>query len=108
MDYWFCVSVCLCVSVFSRERHNVEMLRASLSESLVYGRDRLKGACLIYCNCETVHDNGYIQYNPIATSSTIGHFRGVKSMAEPDMTHEHGVLCLCTRETTWRSTLVSC
>ena len=32
MDYWFCVSVYLCVSVFSRERHNVQMLRASLSE----------------------------------------------------------------------------
>ena len=27
-----CLSVCLCVSVFSRERHNVQMLRASLSE----------------------------------------------------------------------------
>ena len=26
------LSVCLCVSVFSRERHNVQMLRASLSE----------------------------------------------------------------------------
>ena len=35
MDYWLCVSVCLCVSVISRERHNVQMLRASLSESLV-------------------------------------------------------------------------
>ena len=33
MDYWLCVSVCLCVSVFSRERHNVQMLRASLSET---------------------------------------------------------------------------
>ena len=32
MDYWLCVSVCLCVSVLSRERHNVQMLRASLSE----------------------------------------------------------------------------
>ena len=32
MDYWFCVSVCLCVSVFSRERHNAQMLRASLSD----------------------------------------------------------------------------
>ena len=32
MDYWLCVSVCLCVSTFSRERHNVLMLRASLSE----------------------------------------------------------------------------
>ena len=25
-------TVCLCVSVFSRERHNVQMLRASLSK----------------------------------------------------------------------------
>ena len=33
MDYWFCVSACLCVSVFSRQRHNVQMLRASLSET---------------------------------------------------------------------------
>ena len=33
MDYWLCVSVGLCVSVFSRERHNVRMLRASLSET---------------------------------------------------------------------------
>ena len=33
MDYWFCVSVCLHVSVFSRERYNVQMLRASLSET---------------------------------------------------------------------------
>ena len=32
MDYWLCVSVGLCVSVLSRERHNVRMLRASLSE----------------------------------------------------------------------------
>ena len=36
MDYWLCVSVCLCVSVFSRERHNVQMLRASLSEKSGY------------------------------------------------------------------------
>ena len=35
MDYWLCVSVCLCVSVFWRYRPNVQMLRASLSESLV-------------------------------------------------------------------------
>ena len=33
MDYWFCVSVCLHVSVFSCERYNVQMLRASLSET---------------------------------------------------------------------------
>ena len=33
MDYWFCVSVCLHVYVFSRERYNVQMLRASLSET---------------------------------------------------------------------------
>ena len=33
MDYWLCVSVCLHVSVFSRERYNVQMLRASLSET---------------------------------------------------------------------------
>ena len=33
MDYWLCVSVCLCVYVFSRERYNVQMLRASLSET---------------------------------------------------------------------------
>ena len=32
MDYWLCVSVSLCVSVFSRERCNVQMLKASLSE----------------------------------------------------------------------------
>ena len=41
MDYWLCVSVCLCVSVLSRERHNVQMLRVSLSESLV--GDEVKG-----------------------------------------------------------------
>ena len=33
MDYWFCVSVCLHVYVFSCERYNVQMLRASLSET---------------------------------------------------------------------------
>ena len=30
MDYWLCVSVSPSVSVFSRERRNVQMLRASL------------------------------------------------------------------------------
>ena len=34
--YWLCVSVCLCVSVLSRERHHVQMLRASLSETNYY------------------------------------------------------------------------
>ena len=33
MDCWCCFSVSLCVSVFSRERRNVQMLRASLSET---------------------------------------------------------------------------
>ena len=28
MDYWLCVSVCLCVSVFSRERYNVQNAKA--------------------------------------------------------------------------------
>ena len=28
-----CLSLCLCVSVFSCERHNVQILRASLSET---------------------------------------------------------------------------
>ncbi len=33
MDYWLCVSVCMCVYVFSRvQMFNVQMLRASLSE----------------------------------------------------------------------------
>ena len=42
MDYWLCVSVCLCVSVFSRERYNVQMLRASLSEtSGVYDEQKI-------------------------------------------------------------------
>ena len=36
MDYWLCVSVCLCAYVFSRERYNVQMLRASLSEKSGY------------------------------------------------------------------------
>ena len=35
VDYWLCVSVCLGESVFSRERHNVQMLRASLSEKII-------------------------------------------------------------------------
>ena len=46
MDYWFCVSVCLHVSVFSRERYNVQMLRASLSET--------PGYALVKTRCHSV------------------------------------------------------
>ena len=50
MDYWLCVSVCLCVSVLSRERHNVQMLRASLSESPVTILLMIDDRCsIIFC-----------------------------------------------------------
>ena len=44
MDYWFCVSVSLCVSVFSRERHNVQMSfmvdfrRLDVKDIVCYGK----------------------------------------------------------------------
>ena len=44
MDYLLCVSVSLCVSVFWRYRHNVQMLRASLSEksgSLIFRHSKI-------------------------------------------------------------------
>ena len=53
------LSVCLflCVSVFSRERHNVQMLRASLSETsgiIIYAAQCVRGLRVTVCTdvCE--------------------------------------------------------
>ena len=82
MDYWLCVSVGLCVSVFSRERHNVRMLRASLSESSsMYIRKK--------------KDMNSSKSGDAATTKAIWKYFDMMSFLDPYTSHQRYTLVIC-------------
>ena len=63
MDYWLCVSVCLCVSVFSRERYNVQNAKAVYTLTILPDartvRERFASG---YPCTHCVHCVGFVRY----------------------------------------------